>query len=928
MKYLYPLLFIILLACNTNKKDPRSYVDLQGEWQFALDTAQIGEQEQWYLNNFDDKVLLPGTTDENKKGYLNKDTTTYHLNRIYKYEGIAWYRKEIEIPKDFSDKHLQLLLERTKCTKIWIDSSYVGKSKILESPQVFEVSDLLLPGKHTVTIMVNNSLKLTPYGNVHIYGDDTQTNWNGILGKMYIEASEKTYIVKLKVYPDIEDKSINIKLNLVNQLEIATVDVELQVEKTENGKVTKLNPVKINKECSDTLTLKYELGEDCSLWDEYNQPLYKLTVIISNGDVKDSKTVPFGMREFATKGTQFTINGRITFLRGKHEAAVFPLTGHTPATVAEWQRVYKIAKSYGINHYRFHSYCPPEAAFTAADMEGVYLQAELPFWGGLESDTIAESLREEGFALLDAYANHPSFVMFSHGNEIWSGYERVQPNIEALEKYDSRPLYTMGSNNAGGYVPPLEGCEFFVAARTPVTQDTMRTDIRLTHAFVDAKDGGILNTQTPSTTVNFDYPVSQMNMPVISHEIGQYQIFPDYNEIKKYTGVLEARNLEVFRQRLARAGMAQLDSAFHMATGVWSAMCYKAEMEAAIRTKGMAGFQLLDLQDYPGQGTALVGILDAFMDSKNVISPEEWKQSCNDVAVLLEFPKYCWTNKETFEGKIKVANYSNKDLTKNIKWQISKENGDVINKVLISNLKIEQGGITKVESIAVNLATINKAQKLTISCSISGTSYANSYNIWVFPEDNLPNQPKDILIVDKLENDVIADLQNGKKVLLFPQTDDVKDNSFTGLFNPEFWNYGMFKSISEWNNKPVSPGTMGLLMDPEHPVFNDFPTDFHTNWQWFSIIKNSNSLILDNLSKDFFPIVQVIDNLERNHKLGLLFEFKVGEGKLMVCMSQLNKILDKPEANQLYKSILSYMESEDFNPEYKVDGNELVGLFH
>jgi hypothetical protein len=238
------------------------------------------------------------------------------------------------------------------------------------------------------------------------------------------------------------------------------------------------------------------------------------------------------MRKFSADGTQFKINGRTTFLRGKHDACVFPLTGHPPMDAEGWLKIFEIAKSYGINHYRFHSYCPPEAAFDVADKVGIFLQAELPFWGGLESDTVANMLKEEGIEMLKQYANHPSFVMFSHGNEIWSGHDLVEKNIISLKEYDNRPLYTMGSNNNIGYVAPRKCSDFFVAARTPFAHDTTLTHLRLTHAFADSRDGGILNTQTPSTEMNFSYPVSQIDIPIISHEIGQYQIYPDYNELK------------------------------------------------------------------------------------------------------------------------------------------------------------------------------------------------------------------------------------------------------------------------------------------------------------------------------------------------------------------------------------------------------------
>jgi len=924
--YLF-LVVLIFFSCNVKNENHREYINLDGKWQFALDTANIGMEQKWYLTDLNDSVFLPGTTDSNKKGFLNTDTTTLHLHRVYKYEGVAWYRKQVVIPQNFSQKHIQLFLERTKASKIWIDSTLVGESALLQTPHKFDVSAFLPVGKHFITIRIDNNLKQTPYGNVHIYSDDTQTNWNGIIGKMFLEATAQTYITNIKVYPNIETRKVNIKIGIENRLHIDNVDVELLIEKTLNGKTTQLKSQKTTTLCKNELMLEYNLGEQCSLWDEYEQPVYQLTVVISNKEIKDSKKVIFGMRSFKVNNTQFSINGRTVFLRGKHEAAVFPLTGYPPMDVEEWQRVYKIAKSYGINHYRFHSYCPPEAAFIAANLEGMYIQAEVPFWGGLDSDSVAQMLQDEGFAMIDEYANHPSFVLFSHGNEIWSGHSRVEKNITAFKNYDNRILYTTGSNNGIGYIPPPACADFFVAVRTPYAHDTTLTHTRLTHAFVDTHDGGILNTQIPSTNFNFNYAVSQLKIPIVSHEIGQYQIFPNYNEMDKYTGVLRAENLRIFKNRLMQSGMGSMDSAFQKASGAWSAICYKAEMEAALRTSGFAGFQLLDLQDFPGQGTALVGILDAFMDSKNVVTQHEWTQSCNDAVILLEFQKYCFTSTEPYWAKVNVANYSNKNIRSTLNWEIKHQNGATLKKGSFADLTIKNGGITTVGEISVDLSAINNAEKLRIELSIAETSYTNSYPFWVYPPAKPIEIPADILVSEEMSEKVFNHLQAGGKVLLFPKTEDVKNNSVAGLFPPDFWNYGMFKGISEWAKKPLSPGTLGILTQPNHAIFNSFPTDYHTNWQWFSIIKASNPLILDNTAANYLPVVQVIDNLERNHKLGLVFEFKVGKGKLLVCMSQLPTIATQPEAAQFYQSIVNYTISNNFNPSYEIDKAGLDKLF-
>ncbi len=908
---------VLFVSCQQQKDDYREIIDLSGSWQFDIDAKKVGVEEEWFVKELSDVVKLPGTTDSNQKGFKNTDTTTMHLNRVYKYEGPAWYQKKVLIPGNWQNRNILLEMERTKSTKIWIDNQLVGNSHLLESPQYYNLSDFLSPGEHTLTICVDNNLKLTPFGNVHIYSDDTQTNWNGIIGDIQLTASSKTYISDLQVFPDIENKKIKVKLNIDNQLDWENIDVELRVSKKINNEIVELKPAKYNLPCLSELELEYVLDEQMDLWDEYSQPLYTLNAVISNNKIHDNLAVPFGMRKFDTKGTQFLINGRTTFLRGKNDACVFPLTGHPPMEKEGWLNVFKIVQSYGINHVRFHSWCPPNAAFEAADELGIYLQPELPFWGGLDSDTVADLLLDEGIALLKSYANHPSFVLFSAGNEIWSGHERVEKNMVLLKEMDGRPLYTQGSNNNIGYVGPTDYSDFHLAARTPSDGDDRLTHTRLTHAFADSENGATLNGQIPSTTVDFENSVEKIDIPLVSHEIGQYQIYPDFDEIKKYTGVLRANNLEVFKSRLEKAGMNDQNKDFTKASGAWSALCYRAEMEAAVRTNGFGGFQLLDLQDFPGQGTALVGILDAFMDSKNVVSREDWIQSCNDVVLLLEFEKYCWTNQETFLAEVKVANYSNKNLAQGLSWKAFDEKGNMLAEGSFTK-EINLGGLQNIGEIKLPLNKWSTAQKINIELTIENTAYKNVYPLWIYPEPAI-NKTKDVILASKLDASTINQLEKGAKVLLFPKANSVEKNSVGGLFPPDFWNFGMFKGISEGNKKPVSPGTLGLLMNPEHPLLKSFPTEFHTNMQWWSIIRNSRPLILDLMENKYRPIVQVIDNMERNHKLGLVFEFKMGEGKLLVCMSDLEKIKDKPEAAQLYNSILNYMKSDVFNPDFSLD---------
>ena len=931
------LLFSIFLYGGTilplRAQDMRNRIDISGTWQFTLDSTAAGIGNKGYLNDLSETVILPGTTDENEKGNKNTVPTTAHLSRRYTYTGQAWYRKEINIPESFSDKHVTLFLERTKETKVWIDDQYTGSSTNILTPQIFQIPRNLKPGKHTLTIMVNNDQRVFPQETrgSHAWTDHTQTNWNGIVGKMYLEAKPKNHIADIQVYPDFRTKNISVRITIHSTgEEKATVRLNAEAWNTRHKHRVKEKKYSttLHKGIND-IELTYHLGKEALSWSEFNPALYRLAATLSVNKEQDHYETDFGLREFKTDKTQFTINGVKTFLRGKHDACVFPLTGYPAMTTQEWQRLFKTAKSYGINHYRFHTWTPPEAAFEAADIEGIYLQPELPVWGTILADNapLLSYMETTAREITKTYGNHPSFVMMALGNELFGDSATMSRIVKNLQQGDSRHLYASGSNNFLGNKGQTGEEDFFVTCRTKQSADSVYThNVRASFSFADEFEGGYINGMEPSTRRTYTQAISASTVPVIGHETGQFQVYPDFSEIDKYTGVLRPVNLEIFKQKLAANNMLGQAGDFHLASGKLAAICYREDIEMALRTPNFGGFQMLDLQDFPGQGTALVGLLDAFMDNKGIISPAEFSQFCNRVVPLAMFDKYCWNNDETFSSTIKISDYSEK-LTEEQKVKVSLS--DASGKIITStqwDIRLQTGELNTVGDFRTSLETIKKASALTLSISIEGTPYRNRYTIWVYPK-TLPRQNPDIKICHKIDRNLFDLLKEGEKVLLFPDPEDIKKVSVGGMFTPDYWNFSMFKSISESLNRAVSPGTLSILTDPGHPLFSDFPTGFHTDWQWWSILKNSRPVILTRL-KDFTPLVQVIDNIERNHKLGLIFEFSAGKGKLLVCSADLEKIRDKPEGIQLYNSILKYMNSPEFSPRTRISETELFDLFN
>ena len=929
---------LLLWSCRSKKtSNLRPVINLSGTWQFQLDSANVGIKQHWYAQSLKDSVRLPGSLDQNKKGIVNHDTTDLHLNRKYYYVGAAWFRKEINIPESWKNKHIELIMGRTRVTHVWVDSTDLGTSDIILSKQVYDLTGKLSSGEHELTIMVNNDPKLVPVAGSHIYSPNTQTDWNGIVGKFCLEASNPLGIRQVEVYPDVKAKKADVRLKIRNpehMLKHISIDLKAHSWNTKKEQQVPEKNYSFSFSAADTtVSLTYDMGDDVQLWSEFNPTLYRLKVTLKENDKPlDRQTVDFGMRDFTTKGTQFSINGLTIFLRGKHSGGVFPLTGYPPMDTTGWLRVFRIAKSYGINHYRFHSWTPPAAAFEAADIAGIYMQPELPIWYGFnakDSSQVAFMMRQ-GDHILDDDGNHPSFVMFSLGNEIFQPREILGKMVNDLRARDSRHLYAQGSNNFFSDPTLAKGDDYWTTARTGKEQPDHNTDVRGSFSFADSKDGGIINGTYPNTIRNHASAIKNIPVPVIGHEVGQYQVYPDFNhEMPKYTGVLKPWNFALFKDDLKKKGMLDEDEAFHKASGALAVLCYREDIAEALRTPGFGGFQLLDLQDYPGQGTALVGILDAFMESKGLITPEEFREFNNDVVILANMKSYTWTNDETFRARVEVANYGPSEISgKTVSWSlVNANNRQVITSGKFDPVNIPQGGLTTVNTIKVALGKIAKAEKANLEIRIDGTEFKTHYPVWIYPSKVNTAPPPDITVTHDLSAEVIKKLTSGRKVLLFPDFNKVKNHSVGGLFITDFWNFKMFKPIAERVGRQPSPGTMGILADSASPLFDHFPTESHTDWQWWPIVKNSRPIILDSTPAEYHPLVQVIDNIDRNHKLGLIFEYKVGKGKLLVCASDLPAITKWPEARQLYGSILSYMESSSFNPKSEISVRQLKNLF-
>ena len=974
---------------------------LDGLWQ-----ADIGDGKVY-------GVSLPGTLDENGIGHKDTGSNQWHpdaelgnaeagfaeeapiatrFTRKVTFEGEARLTRKIafEVP---AGKRVFLEAERARCLKLLVNGKEVPDfvEPSISTPHVFEVTNLLGDiQEHEITLISDNSYPGLPHDAI-VYSsaatDETQTNWNGVLGYFRLRVEEPVFIENVRVYP-VKDK--------------VTVKVDVCADRLWSGKITlksealaqiiekKIEEKTIEKQSVDGLAtnksirteIVFEdlpLRDDIQRWDEYEGNLYEMTAIFEvenaeqkmysecinragdeenggigkNGTGKNgsteviaTKTVTFGIRDFGDNGKgRFALNGRTIFVRSETNCAEFPEAGYSPVTVAEWMNILQQYKEYGVNLVRFHSHCPAEAAFVAADELGMMMQPELSHWNpkdAFESEESYEYYKTEIMAIIRMLANHPSFVMLTLGNELHAyekGHERMQELLNLAREYDATRLYADGSNVHYGAIGCDEGSDFYAS------QKYFDEDLRGAYADME----GYINKCYPNAMTNYDKTMEHLRenykKPVFSFEVGQFEVLPDFDELGDFQGISDPVNFKIIQEKVKEKGLLPVWKKYVEATGELSRIGYREEIEAAMRTKDLSGISLLGLQDFPGQGTALVGMLNSHLQPKpfDFARPERFINFFTDQLPLVLLPKYTYENTETLQANVQVANYGKTDISGYLEYvlqgdgvhisgKIAGNDGEEIlcpageltdvQKQINMSTQMEhnagtmpgeniQSGDTTGYTLEIPLYSITAPMRLNLTVSIANIK--NIYPIWVYPKVTLIC-PDNVYETEHFDEQAKSALEEGKTVYLTPKsTKEALPKSIQAQFTTDFWSVGTFAG---------QEGGMGQLIEDKHPIFKEFPTEFHTNWQWWPMASQRAVI----LPKHYECIITEMDSYAYLRPMAQLLECKCGKGKVLFSTMGLQDLQQYPEVRELLYSIYNYLDSEEFQPVQEIEAEVLDSL--
>ncbi len=981
-------------------------------WQLTLP----GEKEEVSSKKM---VYLPGTLDEFGVGHADRldnschpdegtaqsfdaDVIATRFTRKHTYEGPAYFERDITIAPAAQCRTF-FEIERARCVRISLDGEEISayEEQTISTPHVFELTGH--EGTHHLCVESDNSYPGLPHDAI-VYSsaatDETQTNWNGLLGYIRLREENSTFFSQVRVYPEREENKLRVELE---------IDAKKPDMTAEN-----VYPLSILIESSaleepyymrmglfygkDKLSIHPKLSEDAQKWDEYEPYLYDLKATIRVltteefeaegnesviGIILDEKTVRFGIRTFGDDGQgHLALNSRRIFLRSEANCAEFPETGYIPMEVDAWKAILQTYKDYGINMVRFHSHCPPEAAFTAADEMGILMQPELSHWDpkhAFEADESYEYYQKELRQIIKTLANHPSFVMLTFGNELHCGAlgtSRMHQMIQAAKKQDPTRLYANASNAHYGNEGCDEESDFY--ASQSFYNDRIRGTLAgnpETHeeaAAVEAYEKahgklakvnikGYINNQYPNAKTNFDDTLrkirEQYKKPVFSFEVGQFEVLPDFDELAHFRGISDPANYRRIQRMVREKGLESVWKQYVEATGELSRLCYREEIEAAMRTKELSGISLLGLQDFPGQGTALVGMLDSHLEPKpfDFAKPEHFHAFFREQLPLVGLEKYTYEEGETLRAKVQLANYGKTDCEGEPQWTlwVYTQNGTkiAVKSGRMSAVSCPKGTLSEAGTLEIQLCdlantnelNLNKLNPNGLNETGNGTNWkernststiptplrceltvqiaeaVNSYPIWIYKKE-LPTCPDHVYKTTVLDAQAKQVFENGGIVYYSPKSEETSfHNSIRAQFSTDFWSVGTFGR---------QEGAMGQLIQKDHPLFKEFPTESHTNWQWWPMA-NQRAVVLPEtvgLGKSFDAIITEMDSYAFLRPMAQLFECRVGNGKLLYSTLGLQDLQQYPEGRALLRAIYKYLDSDAFAPMQSMEWETVVSL--
>jgi len=933
----------------------RREIVLNGEWQFLLDPEDRFAAAPPAASDFGGcRIGVPGSWEEQGYGEAPPFPQIDTWTKLREYVGTGWYRKTVRVERLREGAQWRLELKGVRwTTELWVNGAHIGLRDSLSAAHRYELGEAVAEGDNELLVRVDNRMRL-PLADSHIHTRHTATEWGGITGGAKLSELPSVRLGRVGLAPDPAAGEFRCRIEVIAGEDARPgCMVEAIFRAPDGGEFSASAPV---AECGET-ELVCALGDAPALWSDRKPQLYEAEFRLKRGEEALDRVVRrSGLRLLTASGQRLELNGGPVWLRGYVDCCVFPLTGYPVWDKAHYERQFRIAKSYGFNHVRLHGWNAPEPFWEAADEAGMLVQTELPHWsahyqprGGKPPEEVDAFLLAELERIYESLNAHPSFVLFSLGNELVedNGHERLNELVRYARGLDPTRLVT--DNTGFGQLPEQdrEG-DFFIPSfnwHVPLKTEEIAM---------------------PATNRDFSAVARLTDKPVLGHEHAQFTMYARPEEKIKYTGVLRPTWLETIEETLRAKGLEERVGEWIDATGVHQVRALKEAMERVRRTPGAAGVQLLDIRDFPGQGHATTGLLDVFWDSKGTIEPERALDFNGPTVLLMSCEGRTLFAGETTDVRLLLSHYGEEpSLSGRVGWRLvqraeeAEGAGTVLAEGELAVRGADRGSVEEIGTVRLGLPADTEASEIVLEAwwadqdrLAEERDIRNAWSFWSFPRVRYsgaeavwssvpalktalygavfePNAKFDpfvypsirgvkLAIVERLTTNVLQYLVGGGRVWLLAGESELYDAPMT-KYLPVFWNYLMFSE--------QAGGTMGAVVHP-HPALGKFPHDGISDWQWYHLFNGTPAISLDTVP-EVEPIVEIVDNFNRAKRLASVFEARVGQGKLFVTTLALRSPPDwkRPESAHLFGEMLDYLLSDGFRPSARMTVGQTLGLF-
>lgn len=906
----------------------RPSIDLSGPWEFDRDPEGKGKEKGWHLGKGDPSgnITIPGAPQA--QGYGEP-----HVRQKNYFTGPFWIRRTFSFPQPAEGRVVWLRIGGIQpAGEVYLNGSYVGYTKSSRTPQRIDVTDFLRPGAENLV-----ALKICDLPEVRLDGlwemEGLATMWTGVYRTVGLEITGSPCLVDAYLLPDLDGSRVRVEVGLSSAAP-AHMRLTLRARDCEKvlGKAEAIVDMGKKKAAIDVKL------DGFTTWSPDHPKLYTMDILLCSGsEVLDEIQVRFGMREIATEGGKFYLNGKPVLMRLFGDDHLYPDTLCPPADKDWYLPRLRLARSYGMNGVKSCVDVLPEEYMEAADEVGMMVIQEMPFGlSGLRDNrhTIDQRFRDyykaELKGLVRVTRNHASVISYSMSSEL-SFDRQTQESFE----FFSRDLVLIAKQLAPhALVVDCTGYSIGDLDETP--KGKRQTDY---YCFFLPTWKDVLD--EPSTA-------SDGVRPRILHEYYWWGCYPDPKDKAKYAGTqMKPFWLDTLERTARQNGQEELIPTYRKNSLRLQAMCRKDGIEYVRRNPNLEGYILWLLIDL-GQWSE--GLLDDFWNPKNVSAEDFLRSNGDTVVVLAKEGDRCLRMGERHQIPLAVDHYGQEILGGcSLSWRISE---GVEGEIRLPDLV--PGRLTQAGFVEFDLVNGRQARKLSLRVELRHgprVINTNEWSFWAFPEvpewllgaatdgkagdlgdgvflragpSSLAPLAKGVslVIADRVDAGLADYVENGGRCVLFTRG-AVIENS---VRPPSPGNlYRLFRTIP-WNVGDY--GNSGTVIAC-HPALKGFPHEGVCDLQFISMLKGRLPMEFSVLREDGVqPIIRGIDHYMANRNNAHMLEFRVGKGGVLVSsLGVLEELPNHIEARHLLLCMLEYARGEEFRPEGAVSRDKFLRLF-